>query len=261
MKGDNAMKEFQKPYLRFRLEGFNSLNLRDNTEKICIDNEYISSIFINDDLTEMYVELREGVTYEQFHTEICTFLDGICFNMLSQVEVDADVPYYMLELVCDGTNYTIYDRACISDSMSLIRKVSATNFYDKIISEKNAVFEQHILYQKMFEMLHNPNTTMRFLGLYDLLLSLLSRNGELKQKYVHDYLGKHKERYQPDISFFTNKDGKSEDTLTNLRNKIAHCEQTNDLESYRTIGSQIPPAVIRILLKVLNDVICEKSEH
>lgn len=35
------MKEFQKPYLRFRLEGFNSLNLRDNTEKICIDNEYI----------------------------------------------------------------------------------------------------------------------------------------------------------------------------------------------------------------------------
>ena len=61
MKENNAMKEFQKPYLKFRLEGFNSLNLRDNTEKICIDNEYISSIFINDDLTEMYVEDRKSV--------------------------------------------------------------------------------------------------------------------------------------------------------------------------------------------------------
>jgi len=255
------MNEFQKPYLKYRLEGFNSLNLSDNTEKIYIDNEYISSIYINDDLTEMYVELREGITYEESHTEINTFLDGICFNMLSQVDVDADVPYRILEIVCDGTNFTLHDRLCLSESLSLIKKVPASNFYDKIISEQNAICEQHILYQKMFEMLHNPNPIMRFLGLYDFLLSLLSRDGDLKQKYVHDYLGKHKKRYEPYIAFITNKDGKSEDTLTNLRNRIAHCEQTNDFESYRTVGSQIPPSVIRIMLKVLNDVICERSEH
>ena len=68
------MNEFKEPYLRFSLHGFKALKLRDNTEKFNIDNEYISSIYINDDLTEMYVELHKNITYEKFHKEICTFL-------------------------------------------------------------------------------------------------------------------------------------------------------------------------------------------
>ena len=60
------------------------------------------------------------------------------------------------------------------------------------------------------------------------------------------------------LSFIKNKDGKSEDILTHLRNEIAHWEQTNDFEKYRTVG--IPPSLIRLLLCILNDVICEKSK-
>jgi hypothetical protein len=41
------MNEFKEPYLRFSLHGFKALKLRDNTEKFNIDNEYISSIYIN----------------------------------------------------------------------------------------------------------------------------------------------------------------------------------------------------------------------
>ncbi len=257
---DNVVNEFEKPYLKFSLHGFNSLKLSDNSEKVYVDNEYISSIYINNNLTEMYVELHQNVTYEKYRKEICTFLDGICFNMLSQVEVDADVPYRELELVCDSTNYVIHDNMIFRESLMITRNILASSFYNTIISKENAMCEQHVLYQKIFEMLHNPNPIMRFLGLYDLLLVLVSKENDIQQKYVHNYLGKNKKRYEPYITFVKNKEGKSEDTLTQLRNEIAHCEQTNDFEKYRTVGSRISPAVIRILLCVLNDVICEKSK-
>lgn len=252
------MNEFKEPYLRFSLHGFKAIKLRDNTEKFNIDNEYISSIYINNDLTEMYVELHKNITYEKSHKEICTFLDGICFNMLSRIEVEADVPYRRLELVCDGTNMVVHDSMCFRESLIITRNIPASNFYKTIISKENAMCEQHVLYQKIFEMLHNPNPIMRFLGLYDLLLVLVSKENDIQQKYVHIYLGKNKARYEPYLSFIKNKDGKSEDILTHLRNEIAHWEQTNDFEKYRTV--EIPPSLIRLLLCILNDVICEKSK-
>lgn len=259
-KEDNVMIEFEKPYLQFSLHGFNSLKLKDNNEKIHVDNEYISRIYINDNLTEMYVELQKNITYEKYRKEICTFLDSVCFNMISQVEVDADEPYRRLELVCDDTNFNVYDSISFRESLTITRSVRASNFYETIISKENAMCEQHVLYQKIFEMLQNPNSIMCFLGLYDLLLVLVSKENDIQQKYVHIYLGKHKERYEPYLTFVKNKDGKSEDMLTHLRNEIAHCEQTNDFEKYRTIGSQIYPSMIRFLLCVLNDVICERGK-
>ena len=44
---DNVVNEFEKPYLKFSLHGFNSLKLSDNSEKVYVDNEYISSILVS----------------------------------------------------------------------------------------------------------------------------------------------------------------------------------------------------------------------
>lgn len=50
---------------------------------------------------------------------------------------------------------------------------------------------------------------------------------------------------------------KMEDTFTYIRNEIGHSEETNDLNAYRTAGSQIDTQLIKNLLIVLNDMLLQ----
>ena len=95
--------------------------------------------------------------------------------------------------------------------------------------------------------------------IYDWLLVLLSGDKRKEQKYIHNYLGRNKEKY-PEVMFIKSDSGKSEDMFTHLRNQIAHYEQVNDYNGYREIGNKIPPIMIRTLVKVINDVICEDMQ-
>lgn len=156
-------------------------------------------------------------------------------------------------------NINLSDSVEMRDSIQIIRRVPSEIFYDTILSGKNMLPEKHVLYQKIFQILHNPNKVMQFLILYDWLLVLLSGDKRKEQKYIHNYLGKNKEKY-PEVTFIKSDSGKSEDMFTHLRNQIAHYEQVNDYNGYREIGNKIPPIMIRTLVKVINDVICEDMQ-
>ena len=246
-------------YVQYKLHGFKGLQLDDNEEYSCVDNEYISKIYISSDLKTLKVELKEGVAYIEHQYEIETFLDSVCFNMISLTEIETEMPYRKLETIKDGSNIHLSDRLEMRDSMQIIRRVPAENFYDTILNGKNLLPEKHVLYQKIFQILHNPNIVMQFLILYDWLLVLLSGDKRKEQKYIHIYLGKNRKKY-PEVMFEKSKDGKSVDMFTNLRNQIAHYEQIDDYDGYREIGEKIPPLVIRTLVKVINDVICENMQ-
>lgn len=246
-------------YVQYKLSGFKGVQLEDNEEYFSVDNEYISRIYISSDLKILKVELKDDVIYMEHRYEIETFLDSVCFNMISLTQVEADIPYRCLEIINDGTSTKLYDRFEIRDSIQIINKLPAKVFYDKILSGKNMLPENHVLYQKVFQILHNPNKVMQFLILYDWLLVLLSGDRKKEQKYVHNYLGKNKKKY-PEVIFFKSDNGKSEDMLTHLRNQIAHYEQVNDYNGYREIGNKISPIMIRTLVKVINDVLCENMQ-
>lgn len=246
-------------YVQYKLSGFKGVQLDDNEEYFSVDNEYISQIYISSDLKTLIVGLKDDVIYMEHRYEIETFLDSVCFNMISLTEIEADIPYRSLEIVKDGTNINLSDRFEIRDSIQIISRVPSKVFYDKIISGKNMLPENHVLYQRIFQILHNPNKVMQFLILYDWLLVLLSGDKQKEQKYIHNYLGKNKMKY-PEVKFLKSDNGKSEDMFTHLRNQIAHYEQVNDYSGYREIGNKIPPIMIRTLVKVINDVICENMQ-
>lgn len=243
-------------YVQYKLYGFNGVQLDENEEYFFADNEYISRLYISSDLKTLKIVLKDDIAYMEHQYEIETFLDSVCFNMISLTEIETDIPYRQLEIIKDGTNISLSDRLEMRDSMQLIRRVPSKNFYDTILSGKNMLPENHVLYQKIFQILHNPNKVMQFLILYDWLLVLLSGDKRKEQKYIHIYLGKNEEKY-PEVVFVKSSDGKSVHMFTDLRNQIAHYEQVNDYNGYRDIGDKIPPIMIRLLVKVINDVICE----
>ena len=48
-----------------------------------------------------------------------------------------------------------------------------------------------------------------------------------------------------------------EDCFTYIRNEIGHSEQSNDINLYKQLGSQITQRLIKNLLIVINDVIID----
>lgn len=250
----------ERNYVQYKLHGFKGLELDENEEYCCTDNAYISRIYISSDLKMLKVELKDDVIYMDHRLEIETFLDSVCFNMISLTDIETEMPYRQLEIIKDGSNIHLSDRFVPRDSIQIIRRVPAENFYDTILNGKNLLSEKHVLYQKIFQILHNPNRVMQFLILYDWLLVLLSGDKRKEQKYIHIYLGKNRKKY-PEVTFVDSKDGKSVDMFTDLRNQISHYEQVNDYNGYKEIGNKIPPSVIRVLVKVINDVICENMQN
>lgn len=91
-----------------------------------------------------------------------------------------------------------------------------------------------------------------------MLYELIARkNRKSSQKNITKYIKNNKDRY-PTIGFRkSRKADYDEDYLTYLRNEIGHCEDTNDFELYATLGNQISDEVIKLIIKVLNDLILD----
>lgn len=245
-------------YLICNLSGFDNLVISDNQNYI-INNEVIKSIRIDDNLQNMYVELQDNITYTEHKEEIKNYLYHICFNLIIKTEVCYNTPGYSISVIHENNNaINISDELQIRDSIIMKYGFSAESIYDKIINSPTNIKENFIKYERIFKTLHNPNIIAQFMSLYQFLMELLQGSRHyVSQKSVIIYLNNNKDKY--DFLYFipTRKDGGNfnEDCFTYIRNQIGHSEETNDLNLYKQLGSQITQQLIKNLIRVINDII------
>ncbi len=251
-------------YLQYQLHGFENLTLKDNIDNFPINNKWIKSIHLSDDIKIMIVELQDDITYKEYRKEIDCYLNQICFNMIISSNISLNSPYRTIEIIDDKDENSpqreieIFESISIRDEVTIYVNTGAKGFYENIVNKPTAIDKHFVLYERMFKTLFNPIKVVQFLSLYQLLLELSSKGKpHPAQRYVVEYIKKNKNRY-PNIEFKpSRKDGKDEDSLTYLRNEIGHCEDTNDFNLYSQLGNQISDYVIKQILIVLNDVILE----
>lgn len=252
-------------YLQYKLHGFERLTLTDNDNYYPMNNDLFKSIHISNDVKQLTVELNDGITYNEYKSQIDTYLNQICFNMITDPNISLNSPFRCIEIVKDKDDADnegetkVFEYITLKDELILIQNsIGAEGFYKSVIDGKTAIDKNFVLYERMFKTLFNPIKVVQFLSLYQLLFELLSKGKKYPaQHYVTEYIKKNKDKY-PQIGFKSSrKNAKKEDSLTYLRNEIGHCEDTNDFNLYSQLGSQISDAVIKQILIVLNDVILE----
>ncbi|WP_195514808.1 hypothetical protein [Paraclostridium bifermentans] len=259
---DSKMKESanQKSYLICNLRGFDNVTI-DNNKEYIINNNIIKLIKINDDLKNIYVELQDGITYKEYHKEINNYLYHICFNLIVRTNVSYNIPVYSINVICENSkNIMCQDRLNMHDSIEFKYNEDSTDLYNKIINFKTSIDSNFMKYERIFKTLHNPNNIAQFMSLYQFLMELLQKNRpHISQKSVIDYLNDNKDKY--DFLYFkpTRRTDKTfdEDCFTYIRNEIGHSEQSNDINLYKQLGSQITQRLIKNLLIVINDVIID----
>ena len=220
-------------------------------------------IHISDDVKKLTVELKDEIAYKDNHSEIESYLNQICFNMIIDSNVNLNYPYRKIECINDSNEneqkeIKVFETITLKDEISIQRYIGAQDFYQSIINKQTAMDKHSVLYERIFKTLFNPIKVVQFLSLYQFLYELLSKGKPYPaQKYITEYIYEHKDKY-PHINFKpSRKSSKDEDSLTYLRNEIGHCEDTNDFELYSQLGTQIRDSVIKQTITVLNDVIME----
>lgn len=251
-----------KNYLICDLYGFNNLVLNKN-EKNEINNEIIKSIFIDKNLESMFIELQDNITYTEHEQEIKTYLYHICFNLIIKTEVCYNKPVYLIREIYENNKPIIFkDYLRFRESLEFTRNFDAESIYNKIIKSPTSIKDNFMKYERIFKTLHNTNNIAQFMSLYQFLMELLKKHNNEKiisQTLVIIYMKKHRHKYKF-LSFEkTRRIGKNykEDCFTYLRNEIGHCEESNDLNLYKELGSKITQQLIKNLIIVINDVIMD----
>lgn len=245
-------------YLQYKLVGFSGLKLEKNSV-YHISNKWIKTILLDENVSILTVVLNDDILYCEHIADIETYLNHICFNLITETEADISMPIRYLELIKDGSNMQINDHITLRDSISITRIMPAESVYSAVVNAPTD-FENHaVIYERIFKTLHNPNLIVQFMSLYQLLMELLANGGKIEQRNVVDYFKNNKSKY-PFISFRPTRNTKvkvsyDEDSFTYFRNEIGHSEDTNDMEQYKSLGSQVSSQTIKKLVKVINDVI------
>lgn len=257
-------------YVRYSMHGFNQedpetinntqyrYTLTNNAPHKYSAHPFLESVFINDSITEITFFLLPGKSAEEYLKEIGQELERVCFNLIVNSELPIIQPCCLLKSVVDKNgsevDANIHDAILVTDEVFMRKTVSASSIYDCIHSN-NRLSEKHAQYKELFWILHSPHNVIRFMGLYDIMAGLISN--PISQKNVCSYFGKNKEKY-PFVSFLPSlKNPKNkEDSFTHLRNAIAHSKQVG-VDEYIEISEQISDTVIKRLLIVINDLLCE----
>ncbi|PSM56390.1 hypothetical protein C4L39_17960 [Clostridium diolis] len=250
-------------YLQYRLYGFNNLILTDNF-KYSIDNELIKNIRISDNVKTMTVELKDNIRYEENSQTIETFLNHICFNLIIKTEADIYQPVRVLEVIKEsGSIMKLKDKIQMKESVTFIRNYPARVIYDRVMNSRTAIDKNFVKYDRIFKTLHNPNPIAQFMSLYQFLMELLSKGkSKVEQRNVVDYIKDNKNRYEFVYFKPTRRINRNfeEDCFTYIRNEIGHSEETNDLELYKELGSNISQNLIKNLILIINDAILESED-
>lgn len=249
-----------KNYLICDLHGFKNVTINNNVN-YRIDSDIIKFIRIDDNFKNMYVELQDNITYKEYEREISNYLYHICFNLIVRTDIHYIIPFYSINTICENSEkITRKDTVHIRDSLELKYNVNSNTLYNNIVNSQTSIDDNFMKYERMFKTLHNPNNIAQFMSLYQFLMELLQENRTYtSQKLVTNYLKRNKDKY--DFLYFkpTRKINENfeEDCFTYIRNEIGHSEDTNDLNLYKELGSQITQQLIKNLLIVINDIIID----
>lgn len=261
MNNNQLNNNLQQPnYLICTLHGFKDFLLYDNKPYI-VNNELIKSIYIDNDLKQMKVELQKDITYTGNEKQIENYLYHLCFNLIVKTEVCYSLPVYTIDVIFENNkDMVVKDSLNLNDTIEIIRSYQGDYVYNLITKSPTSIEENFMKYERIFKTLHNPNIIVQFMSLYQFLMELLQGNKpHPSQKSVTKYLKANKHKYSF-LSFKpTRKQGESynEDCFTYIRNEIGHCEETNDLNLYKQLGNQITQQLIKNLIIVLNDIILD----
>lgn len=261
-------------YAKYLMYGFNHKNntecdgkqyeytLSDNEPYIYSNHDFLDKVVIDKNITSITFYLKPGLSCKEYINKIHIELEQICFNLIVHSELPINCPVCCLELTTDEfgneIQLEINERVALYDKLIMFKDISTQSLYNAAFNHVTNFNKHESIYKKIFWILHSPHKVIQFLGLYDLMATLI--HDPISQKKVHDYFGKNKNKY-PFIEFKkSRKDPKKmEDSLTYLRNEIAHSEQM-DIKEYLNVSEKISHTHIQYLLKVINDIICDEEE-
>jgi hypothetical protein len=131
-------------YLQYALHGFESITLTNNNYHP-VNNHLFNSILLSDDVKQMTVELKDGITYEEYKIEIDAYLNQICFNMIINSNVSLNAPYRTIEIIQDKeenntqNEVRVFDYINFKDEIIIQRHMDAQSFYENIINEPTSM--------------------------------------------------------------------------------------------------------------------------
>ncbi|MFR2368864.1 MAG: hypothetical protein ACLS8T_14395 [Anaerobutyricum sp.] len=257
-------------YVKYSMYGFNrkhkaeldgnhfEYTLSNNLPYVYHNHLFLESVYINENITEITFYLQPGKSCEKYMNEISNELEKICFNLITHSELPIIQPYCLCEIAVneDGSKVQVNDYVNIHDECFLFKKIDAKSIYEEGIENKTNFEKCGAKYKELFWILHSPHKVIQFMGLYDIMAELICN--PISQKKVHDFFGKNRKKY-PFITFVASeKDvNKNEDSLTHLRNAIAHSKQIGVTE-FLNISNNISDMHIKQLLIVINDLLCNE---
>lgn len=249
----------KKNYIQYKISGLNGLTIDDNN-KYCIKNDLIKNILLDENLEHLTLEFNDNISYKEHKHKIDLYATELLFNLILKTEVEFKQPNIFLEILDEDDCIHINESLSIRETLKIERHFNAEKIYSDIIDPQKGFENHRILYNRILGILQNPNYVIQFMSLYEILLELLKKPCDKKayQANITNYIKQHTPKYSF-ISFkeSTLKNGKYEDSITYLRNEIGHCEETDDIETYKRLGSQINSFTIKNILIVINDVINE----
>lgn len=233
--------------------------IKDNKPFIFGNHKIFHSIYITDDFTRLILELKEGVDIWKSYNAIVSECEKFCYNIISKTDKAIHQPLFRFLSATQGF-HTEVDESITLREFVCFTKETNSNFFYKLITENEVLIEKSGYYRAIFNILQAPNLITQFIGLYDILLELISyissSKKEVKQSYVVNYLKKHREYNIEIIS--SEREGKlrEEDVFTKTRNDIAHSRRISP-EAYSKIESKISLRTIKNMLVIINELIIE----
>lgn len=266
-------------YIKYTMHGFNrqyqkcdgkwEITLENNQEYLYQNHPFLYSVFIDEHLTSITFNIKEGLRLADYASEIGSELEKITFNLISRVPnlpINKPLCHPEIAIDYDGTkiNVRANDFLELKDEIFILQTQSAKSIYEMGIANQVALKENSGEYNKMFCILQCSDRVIQFLGLYDMMANLISQRYSTShkgiQEKVHNFFGKNREKY-PFIQFYESDkcNKKKEDSFTYLRNKIAHSMQA-EVGEFLEKSQGISFECIQKLLVIINDLLCEKVE-
>lgn len=253
----------------YNMHGFNVISSNENIKRKCNitnnsgyiypNHKFLSGFYINDTFTEITLEMKEGLEGKDYLGEISNELEKICFNIIAYSDVPTYQPICELKMMTNasGQEIQLHDKLILREELRISTSQEAGDFYNSIMSHNTEINDKtKAKYKELFYILHNPHRVMQYVGLYDILMALVSS----EQKYVHQFLAKNRDKYEFIEFVPSNKnDKKNEDILTHIRNNIAHSREAG-IDNFMKTSEMISEREISFLLRLINDILSGNVE-
>lgn len=258
----------------YNMHGFNVISSNGNTKRkyniinnsgyIYPNHKFLRGFYINDTFTEITLEMKEGLEANEYLAEISNELEKICFNIITYSDVHTYQPICELKMLTNasGQEIQLHDKLILREELRMLTSQEAGDFYNSIMSYNTEINDKtKTKYRELFYILHNPHRVMQYVGLYDILMALVSpENKRSEQKYVHQFLAKNRDQYEF-IEFVPSNrnDKENEDILTHIRNNIAHSREAG-IDNFMKTSEMISEREVSFLLRLINDILSGNVE-